>query len=272
MTPAIQDLAAQARRIVSTVENSPQDRYQLRVDFYKRYAFGPGSGYGTSELAFLKWEIDRGVLNPLDAAIPGSPWWREVNGEFCYHAQLAALIEQTGAVEAEYPAAVQLWLAYFRRPCDATWYRAHNASIVRGYAEHCDKAGSEAKAEQAFMAEVLYRVLYAQAMVEDATIFGELGTLLACPKSDSVHNLVNLPDFYPSHYPLSPEDMLHILHKGHSLEQQCVDIMDRFLILPHIEPLFRHAATWLNEPLLHHFVRDGACVYPAIAQVEAAAP
>ena len=30
-------------------------------------------------LSFMRWQAERGVLRPLDANPPGSPWWRAVN-------------------------------------------------------------------------------------------------------------------------------------------------------------------------------------------------
>ena len=62
-------------QLVESVRDDPEGRYQLRVAFYKKYGFAKdsGAGYGTSELAFLRWEIERGVLNPVAAAQPGSP-------------------------------------------------------------------------------------------------------------------------------------------------------------------------------------------------------
>src|SRR5215470_14027470 len=30
-------------------------------------------------LSFMRWQADRGLLNPLDASPPGSIWWRAMN-------------------------------------------------------------------------------------------------------------------------------------------------------------------------------------------------
>jgi hypothetical protein len=259
------DLSDRAAQIVAAVSDDPQARYQLRVDFYTRYGFGPGAGYGTSELAFFQWEISRGVLNPLSSPNPGSPWWREVNGAFLYYGELAALVEQAGAPADSFPYPVECWLAYFHSPGSRTWYCAHNASIARGYVQCAAEAAQECRFEQDFMGEVLYRLLYAQAMVEDSTIFGRLGDFMARPESDAVRDLVHIPDFYPDHYPLTAQDIKHVLHHGYSLEEQVVDVLDRYLILPRIEVLFQRAAAWLNEPVLQTFVSSDCCVYPSLS-------
>ncbi len=262
MTIPPPDYAREARAIVDGVAGDPQGRLRLRETFYAKYGFGEGAGYGTSELAFLRWEIRRGVLDEVG----GSPWWRAVNLDFLYEAQLAELLFEAGVAEdaaAEYPVAAA-WLAYLRKPSPQSWYRAHNTSIVRGYLTHTAEALEEGEPEQVFVCEVLWRLLYAQAMVEDDTLFGWIGAIFANPQGDSVNELVRLPDFYPDHYPLSPDDVRHIFHKGTSLEEDLVDLMDCILVLPHIERLFRDAAGWLSQPRLLTFIRDGKCVYPDV--------
>ena len=73
-----EECAKQASILVNGVADDPQGRLRLREAFYAKYGFGEGAGFGTSELAFLRWEIGRGALNPGD----GSPWWRAVNLDF----------------------------------------------------------------------------------------------------------------------------------------------------------------------------------------------
>src|SRR5260370_871233 len=91
--------AKQSFAPVSAGADDPEARYGLRVRFYEKYgeAIDDGAGYGNSELAFMRWEIDRGVLEPLDAPRPGSRWWRNVNASLLFDAELAALIYESGA-------------------------------------------------------------------------------------------------------------------------------------------------------------------------------
>ena len=268
--------------LIESVRDDPERRYQLRVAFYQKYGFARdgGAGYGASELAFLRWEIERGVLNPVTAAKPGSPWWRDVNAEFLYCSELAAAIaEGTGpAPPDEIATAVGFWLDYIHQPTRLSWYRAHNGSIVAGYLKHAREADAETNAEQRFLNMVLYRLLYAQALEEGdapgllarimraltrhAALVADLECLIADPRGPSVDLLVHLPDFYPRHYPLSEHDAAYIFDRCHGVGQDAEQLMDRVLISPCLTKLYRLASGWLQTPLLAALVTDDKPCYP----------
>ena len=266
---------------VAQVRDDPEGRYRLRVDFYRKYGFAAdgGAGYGTSELAFLRWEIERGVLNPIDhPSQPGSRWWRDVNEDFLLAAEQAVDIVDGGASVDSATDPVRFWLGYIHKPSRQSWYRAHNGSIAAGYLERMAAASAECAAEQTFLNLVLYRVLYAQALVEGeapgflyqlihrifghAALLDKLESLIADPRGPSVDVLVHLPDFYPRHYPLSDQDIRHILDKSHGPEQECVDLMDRVLISPYLARLYVLASGWLSTPRLCELVHNGKPCYP----------
>jgi hypothetical protein len=266
-------LGARARRDVAAVADDPQGRLRLREAFYERFGFAAhlpareGSattspdhrfGYGRSELDFLRWEIARGVLDPGR----GSPWWRAVNFGFLYSGRLAELGHDAGLDRAGAPAAVRAWLDYFAAPSSRSWYRAHNTAIVAGYAECIGLARAERRTEQVFVNMVLYRLLYAQGMVEGVA-FGQVGRFLADPELPSVNLLVHLPDFYPRHYPLSTADARHVMHRGHSLEEASTRCLDLVLIHPHLARLYHKAAEWTGYPVLTSWVVRGEPVYPS---------
>ena len=46
---------------------------------------------------------------------------------------------------------VACWVSFLRRPSGASWYRAHNASVVAGYVAHRDLAQAEHPLERFFM-------------------------------------------------------------------------------------------------------------------------
>src|SRR3954453_21130261 len=123
----LETLAKQAFQTVTAVSDDPEARYALRVRFYDKYSFSDdgGAGYGNSELAFMRWEIERGVLAPLVAARPGSRWWRDVNSSLLFVAELAALAYESGEAVAVPPGA-RRWLDYIREPGERSWYLAHN--------------------------------------------------------------------------------------------------------------------------------------------------
>jgi uncharacterized protein with NAD-binding domain and iron-sulfur cluster len=252
------------------VADDPEGRYRLRVAFYERYGRGldGGAGWGDSELAFMRWEIERGVLNPLDdPQRPGSPWWRNVNLEFLYISELAGLVYEARLLREGLPATVRFWLDFIEKPGESTWYRAHNASIIAGYIEHKQDAKKENKAERVFVNIVLYRLLFAQAMVEgEAWAFGPLGEILGNPMLPSVETLVEMPDFYPRHYPLTPEDLKEILGRGHSIEEELVRILDDDIIIPHLRQLYGLAARLSQEPEVERYLSKGRPIYPRLAK------
>lgn len=261
--PGVDDLARQALAIVNQVTDDPEGRYLLRERFYDKYGFPDlagldRAGYGNSELAFLRWEIERGVLQPLPT---GSQWWRSVNAMLCFDAELAALIHESG-LDIAAPPGAQRWLDYINKPNERTWYQAHNGSIAGGYLAQTVAARAEQDGEQCFMNIVLYRVLYAEAMVAGATFLGLLGRLIANPKLPAVDLITDVRDFYPRHYPLTRDDVRNLKGKGDSIFDLAVRIFDELLILPEAMHLYHHAADSLKLPALAEMVQDGRPVYP----------
>jgi hypothetical protein len=259
----LESFAKQAFAKVTAVLNDPWGRYALRERFYEKYGYGVdgGPGYGNSELAFLRWEIERGVLAPLDAPKPGSRWWRDVNASLIFDAELAALIYESGEAIAPPPGA-RRWLDYIREPGERSWYLAHNGSIVTGYLKEVAAARAELDGEQRFMNIVLYRVLFAEAMCAGATFLGRLGELLAHPILPAVNIIVDVRDFYPRDYPLTRDDVRNMLGRGDSILDLAVRIFDDALILPEATHVYDHAARSLAIPELVALVRDGKPVYP----------
>jgi hypothetical protein len=266
------ELAAQARSEVQRVAGDPEGRLRMRQDFYREYghataliergeleasADGAHYGYGRSELDFMVWEIRRGVLDPVG----GSPWWSAVNLSFLFFGRLAALGHEAALEHDGAPPAVRAWLTYITSPDGLSWYRAHNTSIVTGYLEHAELAGHEARAEQVFLNSVLYRLLFAQGMVEGVE-FELLGRFLADPRLPSVDLLVHLPDFYPDHYPLDHSDARHVMHIGHSLEEAAVRCLDLVLIHPQLVRLYGRAAHWNGTPFVNDWITRGEPCYP----------
>lgn len=261
---SLSELKEKAAKIVDDVSNHPEGRYNLREQFYAKYGDGHFSkdGLGNSELAFLRWEIERGVLNPLDDPTQnGSAWWRNVNSSFIYHSTLADLIHESGEAFPALASTVRLWLDYIKRPSEITWYCAHNASIIRGYLDHYAEIYKENRYEWYFVNIVLYRLLFAQAMVEGAE-FGRLGKLLADPRGPAVAIITDIGTFYPKHYPLSKADIVAIMHKSHNIFGFFEDLMDEVIILPQLDRLYREAADWNLEPETVNLVSNGVPAYP----------
>lgn len=266
---SLDSLKALAAHRVDLVRDNPEGRYLLREEFYQTFGHGEFSrfGFGNSELAFIKWET-RGVLHPPEADPPGSPWWSEVNLEFIYWSELAALIHiadlQTDSSELSVP--VHQWLQFIDEPTSKHWYRAHNSSIISAYYNFAHLADQEIHAEQVFINMVLYRLLYAQAMVEaEHFAFGRLGQQLANPRGFAVDFIVHDPFFYPSAYPLTVEEQQIILGGNHKIGELVVQFFDNILIMPHLEELYETVSVINKTPELMLFIDNGKPIYPAIS-------
>lgn len=264
--------------------DNPEARYAIRKAFYKKYGenlsiwgriwvfiiklFTNGSGLGRSELDFLRWEINRGVLNPLnDPKQPGSVWWRDVNLQFIIISETAAEIYEGKNTTEPITHEIQLWLDYLKSPTGVSWYRAHNGAILKGYLTCVLQACEESVYERVFMNEVLYRLLFAQAMEEDQSFAKGLGKIMANPMFQAVNIITHIPAFYPDNYPLSEKDIKSVMHEGRNEEAVMEDVFDQVLILPNLNKLYESASKWLGNPELMSLIsKAGKPIYPDIGE------
>jgi hypothetical protein len=264
VTPSLKEIEAQTWKYVDTLKDSPQARLMSREVFYEKYGGGTPAhkfGYGESELAFLRWE-ERGVLEPPGADPPGSPWWSEVNLWFIYLSELGARAREAGLPKEELPMPAQFWVDFIDRPGSQSWYKAHNSSIIDGYLKFPELAVKEDLPEQVFINMVLYRLLFAQSMVEGGFFFPRLGEILADPEGGAVDLITHLDDFYPRNYPMTPEEVKAVMGKAENLEELGVKFMDDVLIMPELTNLYRHAATLNAQPGLMKFIARNKPAYP----------
>src|SRR5215831_2384062 len=62
-----------------------RDDPRLRVALMARLFYGPTGRaprhvpFRLAALSFMRWQAQRGVLNPILASAPGSQWWRAMN-------------------------------------------------------------------------------------------------------------------------------------------------------------------------------------------------
>lgn len=92
--------------------------------------------------------------------------------------------------------------------------------------------------------------------------FGKLGKYLSHPSLPAVDILVSTPHFYPSNYPMTFSDKMHILHKGYSLREKAAVVLDQWFVLPQLEKLYQWSAEWLEMPELTRYIIDGQPSYP----------
>lgn len=254
---------------VETLRNIPEARLKSRKTFYQKYGQGDKSekyGYGDSEIAFFGWE-DRGVLEPPTATPPGSAWWSEVNLWFIYLSELGAKAYEVNFPKSQLPVPAQFWRTFIEKPESGNWYRAHNTSIIDGYHKYPYLAERETIPEKIFINIVLYRLLYAQSMVDGQTIFPRFFKMLSNPKGAAVRFITHLDAYYPSHYPMTKEEIEDILGKTHNLAELGVKILDEVIIEPGLTKLYRVSSEWNQQPELNTFIVNNQPAYPYSIQL-----
>ena len=154
----------------------------------------------------MRWQLQRGVLEPPSAASPGSPWWRAVNERILRDGCEAVALSGDLPGPASSPT-VDLWMAFVDDPTARAWYRAHNGSVVAGYLQHRDLAEAESEAERFFMNVILCRVLFTHALVAAPRLaLGWLGPLappLGDPRLGMTGIFLSLSRILPAEYPLT---------------------------------------------------------------------
>jgi hypothetical protein len=210
-------------------------------------------------MSFMRWQLRRGVLEPVHSGRPGSPWWRAVNERLLRDGcEVVAL--SGGLVGPASSRTVDYWMSFAVRPTARAWYRAHNSSVVAACLDHGGLAEAENAAERLFMNVVLCRVLYAHALVAAPRLslgwLRPLAPLLGDPRLGMTGIFLQLSRVLPSEYPLT-DDVSHYLSSELGLGR----LLDYDVIVPRLEQLFEWSARELSAPGLLDCVRDGAMTY-----------
>ncbi len=210
-------------------------------------------------LSFMRWQVRRGVLNPLHGSKPGSASWRAVN-ERLLHDGCETVALLGGSAGEPSSQAVRLWLEFGARPSGSNWYRAHNASIVAGYVDHRSLAESERPAERFFMNVVLLRVLYAHSLAAAPRLalgrLAPLGRVLGDPRLGMAGVFLSLRRVLPDRYPLALD-----VDRYAADEQRLGRLLDYAVIVPRLQSLYEWSAEELLAPRLLELVRDGNPIY-----------
>jgi hypothetical protein len=251
---------ASAGAQVAAVRDDPRARLALMA----RLFHGPTGHaprhlpFRRAALSFMRWQAQRGVLNALDAPMPGSVWWRAMNDHLLRDgSEAVALI---GGLSGEPSSqAVHFWLDFSASPTGRNWYRAHNASIVGGYLEHRGLAEAENAPERFFMNVALARVLYAHALVGAPRLaLGRLAPLghIGDPRLGMAGAFLSLRRVLPDVYPLESDVASYIAD-----EQRLGRLLDYAVIVPRLQPLYEWSGEEIGEPRLLELVRDGSPTY-----------
>jgi hypothetical protein len=253
-------LGEMAAARVDAVQASVESRYRLAREFYcGARDTKHRRRYGRAELSYLRWTIDRGVLEPPGAGAGGSAWWRAVSDELLRDKVEADLL--AGAGGAASSRGVEHWLEFIRAPSPVAWYRAHNASVVAGYLKHESLAAGELLVERFMINVVLVRVIYAHALAAAPRIalgrLAPLGRLLGDPRGRAVGLFLDLHNQFPDTYPLEGLSMDELL----SAHGRLARVIDYGLIVSELTELYAFAAAELGEPRLTALISDGTPCY-----------
>ena len=255
------DAAGEARTLVAAVRHDPALRLELASRFYDDRPGRPSiRAYRRAELAFMRWQVSRGVLAPAESAQPGSGWWRSVNESLLRDASEADRLVAGSPGQATQPA-VARWVEFLSAPSARTWYRAHNASIVAAYLEHRHLCSAEVPVERFFMDVAIARLVCVHALViRPRLVVGRLapaGRLIGDPRWRGADLFLSLRNILPDRYPLTGLDIQQIL----ALENYAGRLIDYGVILPKMQALYEFAARDLDDPRLLDLVRNGFPVY-----------
>ncbi len=256
------DAAALAEAQVARVANDPAGRLGL---FHELYAPADGRSraphlpYRRAAHAFMSWQLRRGLLEPLDAPVPGSPWWRAVNARLLRDtAEARALAAgHDGSPSSDSVAAA---VEFIRRPSARRWYRAHNHSIVSAYLAHRDLADQEGRVERFFINLALVRVLYAHALVAAPRLalgpFAPVAPPLGDPRLGMTAIFLSLSRVLPATYPVG-DDVRRFIDDEHSFGH----LLDVGVIQPRIGRLYDWSAGELGIRALRDLVDEGVPAY-----------
>jgi hypothetical protein len=241
---------------VAAVRDDPDARLALMRQLYELPA-DVDRGYlpfRQAALAFMGWQLRRGLLNPADAPAPGSPWWRAINERLLRDGWEGRALAFGHPGTPSSPAVAAL-LEFIRRPSAQRWYRAHNISVVSAYLDHERLASDESRVERFFINVVLMRVLYAHALVAAPRLaLGWLafaGRPLGDPRLGMTGIFLSLSRVLPDRYPLGA-DLAPYLRGEHGIGQ----LLDAGVIQPRLALLYDWSARELAIPGLRQLL-DG---------------
>ena len=242
-----------------------RDDPQARVALIRHTYHGPTGRaprhlpFRRAALSFMRWQVERGLLNSLEATPPGSVWWRAVNERLLRDGCESVVLAGPSGGEPSSDT-VRLWMKFIEKPTGRTWYRAHNASIVGGYLEHRRLAEAESAPERFFINVALVRVLYAHALVGAPHLalgrFAPFGPLLGDPRFGLAGAFLSLGRVLPDRYPLDQDVASYLLD-----EQRLGRLLDYAVIVPKLQAVYEWSAGALGEPGLLELIRDGNPVY-----------
>ncbi|MBN1527847.1 MAG: hypothetical protein JW895_02235 [Thermoleophilaceae bacterium] len=260
------DAAELARTQVAAVRDDPAARLALAASTYG----GPTGRaprhlpFRRAAISFMRWEVERGLLNAPDADPPGSPWWRALN-ERLLSDGCEVVARTAGYAGQPSSSTITSWSAFVAEPTARNWYRAHNGSIVAAYLDNGGLAEAESRTERFFMNVVLLRVLYAHALVAAPRLalgrLAPLGRVLGDPRLGMAGIFLSLGRVLPDRYPISDAVENYV-----RTENGFGRALDYAVIRPRLDALYEWSATELESPGLVDLIHGGRPAYAWPAQ------
>ncbi|MBW0018013.1 MAG: hypothetical protein JO236_10790 [Mycobacterium sp.] len=246
---------------VAAVREDPTGRLKLMGSLYQAAPGRPELHlpYRRAALAFMDWELRRGLLRPVSGEKPGSPWWRAVNERLLRDTAEARghLLGLGGPVSRR---SVAYSIEFARHPSVPTWYRAHNATVVQAYLDHRYLAEGESRVERFFINLVLVRVLYAHALVAAPRLamswLWPVAPRLGDPRLAVTGIFMSLSRVLPDQYPLRGD-----LHRYVNAENRFGRLLDIGVITPRLDALYAWSAVELALPEISTLVRHSVPAY-----------
>ena len=242
-----------------------RDRPQWRLDLLgSSYAPRPGAAplhlkYRRAALAFMGWQLRRGLLNPPDDERPGSPWWRAVN-ERLLRDTCKARLRLLGHPGPASSSSVEASVRFARQPSPRGWYLAHNVTIVSAYLDQRELAERENRVERFFINLILIRVLYAHALIAAPRLalawLAPIGRWLGDPRLQMTGLFLSVSRVLPDRYPLKGE-----LDEYIAGEHAVGRLLDLGVIVPRLAELYRWSAEELRLPDVAGLVCDATPAY-----------
>ena len=250
-----------ASNLTASVRDNPAGRVALMRSLYEADPGHPELHlpYRRAALGFMGWQLQRGLLNPLEREVPGSPWWRAVN-ERLLRDTAEARAHLLGLNGPPSTWSARCCIDFAEQPSASRWYRAHNASIVAAYLDHRELAESEAHPERFFINLILVRVLFAHALVAAPRLalswLWPAGPVAGDPRLAFTGIFVSLSRVMPESYPLTKDLQWYVDHEGGFGR-----LLDLGLIQPRFDALYSWSAGELGIPQLATLMHGGVPTY-----------
>jgi len=239
---------AYAESAIAQVRDSPGQRLAFLRDLYDvpAAAHRRHLPFRRAALAFMNWQLRRGLLNPIDGPLPGSPWWRAINESLLRDTCEASALAHGHPGTPSTPG-VAAHLDFIEHPTASNWYRAHNITIVTGYLANRQAACDEGRVERFFLNVVLMRVLFAHALVAAPRLalswLAPIGRPLGDPRLGMTGIFLSMSRVLPDRYPVGSDVSPYI-----AAELPFAHMLDVGVILPRVGRLYEWSADELAQP------------------------